>query len=35
MLYHEARAIFIICDGDGYVYIYTQNTVRFRPLELL
>ena len=23
MLYHESRAIFIMCDGDGYVYIYT------------
>jgi hypothetical protein len=22
MLHHEGRAIFILADGDGYVYIY-------------
>ena len=25
MIHHEDRAIFIIADGDGYIYIYSQN----------
>lgn len=28
MIFHQQRAIFIIGDAEGYVYIYNQNTVR-------
>lgn len=32
MLYNDSRAIFVIGDGDGYIYIYNHN---IHPPELV